>query len=205
LLRDIIRAVRRSKKWILAIMLVYAVSITSGIAMVQVGNHFAVMYRNSIVANASNSNPASVSLQSGNPTVGALWDFAENFGLGAVPSAIAGLSIFIPFPLTAYRGWIGGIVSIDRDRVSRFASLGSAFYYISVIIGQVVPYSLATGAGLNLGYAYLRPASYYKDGRKVLGLPREAVLDLLRVFILVAPLFFVASMWEFLSPLNYFA
>jgi len=170
--------------------------------MVQIGNQFALSYRDSIVSNANKNDPASVASQNGNAIGGALWDFAENFGLGAIPSAIAGLSIFIPFPLTAYRGWVGGIVSVDHNRVSRFASFGSAFYYLSVIIGQIPPYSLATGAGLNLGYAYLRPAPYYKNGKKFL--PREAVLDLLRVLMVVAPMFFVVSLWEFLSPLNYF-
>lgn len=186
-------------------MLIYAVSIGSGIAMVQMGNQFALTYRDTIVSNAHNNDSASIAFQNGNSIVGALWDFGENFGLGAIPSAIAGLSIFIPFPLTAYRGWVGGIVSVNQDRVSRFASLGSAFYYISVIIGQIIPYSLATGAGLNLGFAYLKPASYYRDGKKILGLPKEAVLDLLRILILVAPIFLVTSTWEFLSPLNYFA
>ena len=173
--------------------------------MVQTGNQFALTYRDSIVTNAHNVDPAAIASQKGNPALGALWDFAENFGLVAIPSAIGGLSIFVPFPLTAYRGWIGGIVSVNHNLVSRFASPGSAFYYVSVLIGQLVPSSLVTGAGLNLGYAYLRPAPYYREGKKILGLPREAVLDLLRVFVLATPILFVASMWEFLSPLNYFA
>jgi hypothetical protein len=203
--RDTIRALRRSERWVVAILLIYAVSIGSGIVMVQVGNEFALAYRDSIVSNANQNDRASIAFQNGNPMLGALWDFADNLALGAVPSAIAGLSILIPFPLTAFRGWVGGIVSVNQDGVSRFASLGSATYYVTVIIGQVIPYSFATGAGLNLGYANLRPAPYYRDGRKILSLPREAVLDLLRVLILITPLFFVASTWEFLSPLNYFA
>ncbi len=62
---------------------------------------------------------------------------------------------------------------------------------------QLVPYSLAGGVGVNLGLANLRPRPVYQ-GARWLGLPREALLDVLRVYLLVVPLFLIASLWEFL-------
>jgi hypothetical protein len=56
------------------------------------------------------------------------------------------------------------------------------------------------GAGVNLGVAYFRPRPYYQS-EKWLGMPKEAILDVFRIYTLVVPLFLVASLWEFLSPL----
>ena len=66
------------------------------------------------------------------------------------------------------------------------------------LILQLIPYSLAGGAGVNLGIAYLRPPPIYQ-GDKWYGLPKEALRDVLRLYLLVVPLFFVASLWEFLA------
>jgi uncharacterized membrane protein SpoIIM required for sporulation len=66
------------------------------------------------------------------------------------------------------------------------------------MILQLIPYSLAGGAGVNLGWAYLRPSPYYV-GKKWLGFPKEAVLDVFRIYIVIVPLFLVASLVEFLT------
>ncbi len=192
------RALSRSKIGILTIALVYAVSLVVGIAMVDTGNKFALSTRDSVVASAASTDPASIALQHGNSVEAALIDFSRNLGLGAVPSTLGGMAIVIPFPVAAYRGWIGGIVSVNANHVSRLASPGQALYYISVVVLQLIPYSLAGGAGVTLGAAYLRPKPYH-IGAKWPGLPREAVLDVLRVYVLVIPLFLVASLVEFLA------
>jgi hypothetical protein len=49
-----------------------------------------------------------------------------------------------------------------------------------------------------VGLAYLRPKPYYQ-GDKWLGIPKEAIRDVLRIYVLVVPLFLVASLWEFLA------
>ncbi len=66
------------------------------------------------------------------------------------------------------------------------------------LILQLVPYSLAGGAGVNLGIAYLRPRPFYQ-GDKWQGIPKEAIRDAFRIYLLVAPLFLAASLWEFLA------
>jgi uncharacterized membrane protein SpoIIM required for sporulation len=62
----------------------------------------------------------------------------------------------------------------------------------------LIPYSISGGAGVNLGVAFLWPRPAYQ-GERWLGLPKEAVRDLLRIYVLVIPLFLVASLWEFLA------
>jgi uncharacterized membrane protein SpoIIM required for sporulation len=89
-------------------------------------------------------------------------------------------------------------VGTDRDHTSRLADPGERFYYLLTLILQLIPYSLAGGAGVNLGLAAFRPRPFYQ-GTKWLGFPKEAILDVLRIYVLVVPLFLIASLWEFLA------
>jgi hypothetical protein len=102
--------------------------------------------------------------------------------------------------MVAFRGWVGGIVSVSTGpaHTSRLADPWEAFYYLLTLVLQLIPYTLAGGAGVNLGVAYFRPRPFYQ-GQKWLTLPGEAVRDVLRIYVLVVPLFFIASLWEFLA------
>lgn len=201
MIRAILRALSRSRIAILTVALTYAISVTIGMAMVHFGNEFALSYRDSLVANARANDPAAIALREGDKVSAALLDFGRNLLLGAAPETVGGIAVVLPYPLAAYRGWVGGIVSVDDDHTSRLTNPPKATYYISVLILQLIPYSLAGGAGVNLGVAYFRPRPHYQ-GEKWLGLPKEALRDVLRIYLLVVPLFFVASLWEFLSPLR---
>lgn len=166
--------------------------------MVHTGNQYALDTRDSLVNRARESDPVLQAYYSGQRVKAALLDFAENLFLGAVPSTLSGLAVVTSYPIIAYRGWIGGIVSVNDLHVSRLSTTYGAFYYLVTLFLQLVPYSLAGGAGVNLGVAYLRPPKHYR-GDKVLGLPKEAILDTLRIYTLVTPLFLVASLFEFLA------
>jgi hypothetical protein len=78
--------------------------------------------------------------------------------------------------------------------------LQGAAYYILTLLLQLIPYSLAGGVGVKLGLSYYRADSADKDSRKVVGYPLEAVRDVARIYALVVPLFFIASLWESLTP-----
>lgn len=78
---------------------------------------------------------------------------------------------------------------------------GRAIYYLSVLILQLIPYSLGGGAGVSLGLTYFRPRSEYQ-GERWIGYPKEAVWDFVRILVLMLPFVVVANLWEFLSPLN---
>lgn len=164
--------------------------------MVHTGNEFALSYGESLAAKAQTS-PILIALREGNRLRAALLDFSSNL-FAAAANTLGGLGVLVPYPFIAYRGWVGGIVSVDDAHSSRLANPSEAVYYLVTLILQLIPYSLAGGAGVNLGMAYFRPRACYQ-GDKRLGLPKEAVRDVLRIYLLVVPLFLVASLWEFLA------
>jgi hypothetical protein len=195
----ILRALTRAWLPLVTMAFTYALAVGTGIAMVHMGNTFALHQRDTIVASAHASDPASFALQQGNPLLAALLDFIRNLLLGAVPSTIGGLAIVIPYGVAIYRGWVGGIVSVDSAHYSRLATPVDAVYYLVTIVLQLIPYTLAAGAGVNLGLAYLRPRPCYA-GAHWHGIPIEALRDAARIYVLIVPLFLIASLWEFLFP-----
>ncbi len=190
----ILRAISRARIAILTVGLTYLVSVIVGMMMVHAGNKFAVDYRDSIVNNAQSS-PILVALDQNNRLLAALLDTGGNL-IGAVSNTLGGLGVIFPYPFIAYRGWIGGIVSIDGAHASRLADPREAFYYLATLILQLIPSILAAGAGVNLGLSLYRPKLYYQ-GKKWLGMPVEAIRDVLWIYVLVIPLLLIASLWEF--------
>jgi uncharacterized membrane protein SpoIIM required for sporulation len=191
---SILRALYRARISILTVGLTYLASIVVGIVMVHAGNKFAVDYRDNIVSNAQSS-PIIVALDRNNRLEAAVRDFGGNL-VGAISNTLGGLGVIFPFPFIAYRGWIGGIVSIDGSHVSRLADPQEAFYYLSTLILQLIPSILAAGAGVNLGLSFYRPKPYYQ-GKKWMGISIDAIRDVLWVYLLVIPLLLLASLWEF--------
>ena len=201
-LSTVFRAIRRARFSILTIAATYAVSLLVGIVMVHAGNSFALHFGDNLVHQASQQDPAALAAGRGNALQAALWDFSGNLFVGALPKTVSGFAVIIPYPLVGYQGWVGGIVSVRADHTSRLNDPRSAAYYLLTLLLQLVPYSLAVGAGVNGGLALLRPQPYYQ-GRKWLGIfPKEALLDVARIYALVVPLLLLASLWEFLSPWN---
>jgi Stage II sporulation protein M len=192
----VIRALSRARVPILTIALTYFISVVLGIVMVHTGNAFALSYGDKIVSNAQSS-PILVALYQNNRLQAAALDFAGNL-FGAIANTIAGLGVVVSYPIVAYRGWIGGIVSVDGAHISRLADSKEATYYLVTLVLQLVPYSVSGGAGVNLGLAFLRPKSYYQ-GDKWMGIPKDAIRDTLSIYIVVVPLFLLASMWEFFA------
>jgi len=170
--------------------------------MVHAGNTFALTYRAQLVSQAAQQNPAALAASQGDNLRAALWDFAGNLVAGAVPKTISGFAIIFPYPWVAHQGWVGGIVSVRGDHTSRLNDPRSAVYYLLTLLLQVIPYSLAVGAGVNVGVALFRPPPYYQDQKWLGVFPKEALRDVGRIYALVIPLFLVASLWEFLSPWN---
>ena len=172
------RALTRASFSILTVGLTYLTSAVIGLTMVQTGDPFALAYRDGIVTRAQAS-PILVALARNDRWQAALLDFAANL-FGACANTLGGLGVVAPYPLIAYRGWIGGIVSINSSHVSRLADPSEAAYYLSTLVLQLIPYTLAGGAGVNMGVAFVRPNAYYQ-GDKWWGIPTEAVRDVLRI------------------------
>jgi hypothetical protein len=181
--------------------LAYTLGVLAGAAMAHGHNPHALRQRDVIVAAAVATDPAAQSLANGRPVSAALLDFVGNLFRGAIPSTVMGLAVVMPFPFAVYRGWVGGIVSVDGNHVSRLSSPSERLYYIGVVILQLIPYSLAGGTGIRLGLALVMPAGRYgyPDAQRWFGLPAEGVRDVVRIYTLIVPLFLVASLVEFLA------
>jgi hypothetical protein len=194
-------ALQRAHAPILWMGLAYVLGVVAGAAMAHAHNAFALRYRDDLVRRAYASDPAAVAADRGLPLRAALLDFAGNLGFGAVPSTVMGLAVALPFPQAAYRGWVGGIVSIDDRHESRLRMWRERIYYLGVLLLQLIPYSLAGGAGVRLGLAFLFSKGRwgYPGSERWLGLPAEAVRDVLRIYAVIVPLFLVASLVEFLA------
>jgi len=179
----------------------YLISVLSGIAMVHLRNPMALRFEHRIVGAAQTSKIV-VANNQGNKVQAALLDASGNLLQSAVPKTVMGLSVVMPYPWVAFQGWVGGIVSVRWNGSSRFNTVHSAIYYVLTLLLQLAGFSLAAGAGVNVGLSMFKPAEYY-TGTKWLGLfPKEAVIDAFRIYALVIPLFIVGSLWEFLSTWN---
>ena len=169
--------------------------------MAHSGNSFALSQRDRIVGNANAHDKASINYNSGNRFKAALIDFGGNLFFGSVSQTVAGLSVVLPFLSVTYQGWVGGIVSVDGQHVSRFDNIKTAMYYLILLMLQFIPYSLAIGSGVKLGVDTYQ----LNKGKGLLQfrLNRRALKDVLFIYLLVIPLFFVASCFEFLSAWNF--
>lgn len=197
----ILRAVRRARTAIFSLAAIYGLSVTAGIFMVHLGSRTALDYRDRLVARAYRKDGASILFQRKHRITAAFRDACGNLALGAAPSTITGLTVVSPYLFAAYRGWVGGIVSVDGHHKSRLGAWRGGAYYLTTLILQLIPYSLAGGIGIHLGLSYFRNSLYY-PGKKIGGYPVQAILDVVRVYCLVAPLSLIASLWEFLCPWN---
>jgi uncharacterized membrane protein SpoIIM required for sporulation len=202
-IQTVIRAVVRARFSVLTIALTYVAFIVLGIVLTHTGNSYALKARDQLVNKAMQQDPAAIANNKGNNLQAAFLDFGSNLIIGAIPKAASGMAVVPAYPLVAYQGWVGGIVSVRADHSSRLNNVRSAVYYLLTWLLQIIAYSLAIGAGVNVGIAMFRPQPYYQ-GDKWLGIfPKEALRDVVRIYALVIPLFLVASLWEFLSPWNF--
>jgi len=199
---SILLTLKRSRFFILSIFMTYWISCAAGIIMSHTGNNFALTARDRIVGQAVENDKASLSYLKGNNINAALYDFCGNLLLGAVPQTLMGFGIVIPYFTVLRQGWIGGIVSVDSQHKSRFKNFKSSAYYLLVLMLQFIPYSLAIGCGIRFG------VDFYNNNR-VNGwefwkykIQKSGIKDLIYIYILVIPLFFLASCFEFLSSWN---
>jgi uncharacterized membrane protein SpoIIM required for sporulation len=185
-----------------SVALTYFVSVLIGLVMVHTGSPFALKHRDELVGKANRESSIRQAANRGDNLRAALLDFMGNLVMGSVPESVSGFAIVFPYPMVAYQGWVGGIVSVRDDRTSRLNTVRSALYYLITLVMQLSAYSLAIGAGVNAGISLFRPAEYYRDQKLFRLFSKEVLRDFGRLYALAAPLFLLASLWEFLSPWN---
>jgi hypothetical protein len=197
LIRAAFAAIGRSKVAILTIAATYAASILVGVIMATSGSELALDRRDQIVG-AAQSSGSLVALRTGEPVRAALLDFASNLVLGGATSTILGISVVGVYPIAAYRGWVGGIVSVDSRHQSRLGDPAEAGYYLLTLLLQLIPYAIAGGVGVQLGVDAWRAVRRPRPGTW-LGLPTDRLRDAARAYVVITPLFLVAALWEFLA------
>jgi hypothetical protein len=196
------QSVLRCRIYVISIFSIYCFSCSIGILMSQRGNEAALDYRDKIVGKAIKSDFASLNYQKGNRFKAAMIDFSGNLCLSAIPQTLMGFGIVIPYFSAAFQGWVGGIVSVDSAHKSRFKSFRSTLYYFLVLLLQYIPYSLALGSGIKCGI------DFYNDNKKndwsvwKFRLQKTSLIDVGYVYLLVIPLFLIASCFEFISTWN---
>lgn len=192
-------ALRRARGSLVASAVTYLAFVGAGIILASAGVPFAVSQRDAIVGGAGTS-PITQADRRGDHLQAALLDFGSNLFLGAVPTSITGLSVIGPFPIAAYRGWVGGVVSIDGRHKSRLAGTGSAVYYVVTLVMQLTGFILTMAAGLHVGLAAWR-ARNDDSLRSWAGfrLPPAALADAGYLYLSAVPIFLVASLWEFFA------
>jgi len=193
-MKSIWSALSRARIPIASVALTYCMAVGSGIFMVQSGNQFALSYRDNLVAEAQTG----VVLSQKNGLMQGLTDFGGNT-LGAAVDTVLGFGVVLPYPIIVYRGWVGGIVSVDNNHISRLADIKDSAYYLSVVLLQLLGYSLAAGVGIQAGLSVFR-ARPENAGFMWFRVPKQALFDVLWIYALVVPIFLIASLWEFLSP-----
>jgi hypothetical protein len=92
-----------------------------------------------------------------------------------------------------------GLLVRPSNHESRLKDPFEAVYLLFFQALQVTSSSLAAGAGMRLTLACFRWRPWYKGG-KWLGLSKEALRDVIRIYYLIIPLLLIASAWEYLFP-----
>jgi len=197
LVRPALRSIVAARVAIATVFVSYALSVVFGIVMATSGNPDAIAQRDAVVG-AARTSAITTTNRSGDHVRAALLDFSSNLVVGGLTSTAFGTSVVGLYPVVAYRGWIGGIVVLDGEHRSRLADPASAVYYLVTLILQLIPYSIAAGVGVRLGvgaWAQLRAKTATATW---LGLPTDRLRDALLAYVVIAPLFLIASLWEFL-------
>jgi uncharacterized membrane protein SpoIIM required for sporulation len=189
-------AFRRARPAIVWMACAYLGGALFGVIAVHSGHQVSLAYRDRIVSRAQTSSTILREADQGRPVAAAALDFAGNL-FAATATAAAGWWAPAPFPIAVYRGWIGGIVSVDAQHHSRITATHGGIYYCLVAGLQLLGYILAGGAGVNLGLARVRPRSA-DEGARWLGVPVEAYRDAGYIYAFVIPIFSIASAIEFL-------
>lgn len=175
-------------------------SVLTGLLMVHLGNRFALDTGDKIVNKARRESTILQQFGRGNRITAAALDATGNAAAG-LTTMIAGYFPPAGYALAAYRGWIGGIVAVDHQHRSRLRTAHEAFYYLVALLLQLVPYSLASATGVNIGIAAFASGErtgYPGPRMPHLRIPYEAIRDAGWIWAISLPLFVFASLFEFI-------
>ena len=122
-------AVTRARAAILSVALAYVISVAIGLMLAHTGNVLALAHRNRIVGIAQTNDVSAMANNRGQPVRAALLDWSGNLR-GAAVDSVLGMGVVFIYPMVAYRGWVGGIVSVEHDGTSRLRRPLAAAYLL---------------------------------------------------------------------------
>ena len=193
------RALVHARLGIKTVALAYAIGVLAGLLLAHAGNGFALRFRDQLVGNTKQNSAILRQAQKGRWIAAASLDAGSN-AAAALLSGMAGACVPIGYWVAGYRGWVFGVVSVNDLHQSRLNTRYGAFYYVTTLVLQLIPYALIGGAGVNLGIAiFARPAWTGYQGRRVrwLRIPFEAIGDAGWICLIALPMFAIASLFEF--------
>jgi hypothetical protein len=198
LIRRVSDALGRARLPIAIVAVASTCPLVVGAVLAISGNSFALSERDRIVSAAQGAE-ITAAYQQDDHVRAALLDFGGNVETALVTS-VTGLAIVGPAPIAAYRGWVGGLVSVDARHVSRLSQLGTASYYLVTVTLQTIPYILTGGAGMSLGLvAWRRRNDASVRSFLSLRIPGEAIRDVGWIWAVSLPIFLAGSVFEFLQ------
>ena len=198
LIQRVSEALGRARVPIAIVAIASVCPLVVGAVLATTGNSFALSERDRIVSAAQGSE-ITAAYQEDDRVRAALLDFGGNIEAALITS-VTGLAIVGPAPIAAYRGWVGGLVSVDARHVSRLSQPGTAFYYLVTVTLQMIPYILTGGAGMYLGLvAWRRRNDASVRSFLSLRIPGEAIRDVGWIWALSLPIFLAGSLFEFLQ------
>jgi hypothetical protein len=192
------QALQRTAVSIGIVAAAYGGGVFIGTVLATSGSNLALDQRDAIVK-AARDTDAMVAYGQDDRLKAAILDFGGNVGAAALTSA-TGLAVVGPLPIAAYRGWVGGIVSVDAQHRSRLSRSDTALYYLVTVTLQSIPYILTAGAGMYLGLvAWRRRNDVSVRAVFTLRIPGEALRDTGWIWGLSLPFFLAGSLFEFLA------
>jgi len=198
LIERVSQALDRARVPIAVVALASICPLVVGGVLATSGNGLALNERDRIVG-AVQGSEINVAYKQNDRVRAALLDFGGNVEAALVTS-VTGLAIVGPVPFAAYRGWVGGLVSVDARHVSRLSQPGTAFYYLVTVTLQLIPYILTGGAGMYLGLvAWRRRNDTSVRSLLWLRIPGEAIRDVGWIWAVALPIFLAGSLFEFLQ------
>ncbi len=193
-------SLRRARVPILSLAAIQGSLVLGGALAVREGNRIATLDRDSVMTRVRTDDVAARASRQGRVLEAVLIDFSHSLLLEAAPDTVTGLTVVLPYAWAAHRGWIGGIVFADgRSRGRPPVTVAQPVWDLLALALRLLAHSLAGGAGVSMGLAVFRVRPPSEDARWF-GVPREAVLDALALYVVVAPVLLAASMCEFLTP-----
>ena len=125
-------ALRRARRAIVTIGLTYALAVIVGMAMVHAGNGFALRFGDRLVGEATVSSPILQAMQRGSRTKAHCRTSPATCWWEQCRKLCRGWPFFHLYGFAAFRGWVGGVVSVDGNHRSRLADAHERFYYLTV-------------------------------------------------------------------------